>query len=77
MLSRIIDRNERGLYMGVQQTFGGISRVVVPLWAGFAYDQFGHGVPFWTSALLVLGVLGLGVGIDDPRKPAAVAAEAA
>jgi hypothetical protein len=62
--------------MGVQQTFGGLGRVLVPLWAGFAYDHLGHGVPFWTSAVLVTSVMFLGLGIDDPRKqqPAAAAA---
>jgi predicted MFS family arabinose efflux permease len=54
--------------MGVQQTFGGVARVLVPLWGGFAYDHFGHNVPFWTSAALVIGVMFLGVGIHDPRK---------
>lgn len=68
LLSRVIRSSERGLYMGVQQTYGGLARVAVPLWAGFAYDRFGRGVPFWTSSVLVLGVLLLGRGIDDPRK---------
>ncbi|MGI8509697.1 MAG: MFS transporter [Gemmatimonadaceae bacterium] len=72
LLSRVINRNERGVYMGVQQTFGGVARVIIPLWAGFAYDRFGHGVPFWTSSALVLGVLVLGFGIDDPRKQQAM-----
>jgi multidrug resistance protein len=76
LLSRVIQSHERGLYMGVQQTFGGIARVLVPLWAGFAYDHLGHGVPFWTSATLVVGVMFLGIGIHDPRtqEPVAVAA---
>lgn len=74
LLSRIISRNERGLYMGVQQTFGGLGRIVIPLWAGWAYDHLGHGIPFWTSAVLVLGVLALGLGIDDPRKQRGTAA---
>ncbi len=64
LLSRLIPSNERGLYMGVQQTFGGLARVVVPLWAGFAYDQLGHAVPFYTSALLITGTIFLGLGID-------------
>jgi multidrug resistance protein len=68
LLSRVIGSHERGLYMGVQQTFGGISRVIVPLWAGFAYDHFVHGVSFWTSAALVIGVMALTYGIHDPRK---------
>jgi MFS family permease len=68
MLSRVISSRERGLYMGVQQTFGGLSRVIIPLWAGFSYDHFGKTVPLFTSAALVLGTLALGLGIDDGRK---------
>jgi multidrug resistance protein len=70
MLSRVISSRERGLYMGVQQTFGGLSRVIVPLWAGFSYDAFGNTVPLFTSAVLVFGTIMLGVGIDDGRKGA-------
>jgi hypothetical protein len=44
------------------------SRVLVPLWAGFSYDHFGKPVPFFTSAILVLGTIALGYGIDDGRK---------
>jgi len=68
MLSRVISSRERGLYMGVQQTFGGLGRVLIPLWAGFSYDHFGKSVPLYTSALLVIGVIALGYGIDDGRK---------
>jgi MFS family permease len=70
MLSRVISSRERGLYMGVQQTFGGLSRVIIPLWAGFSYDHFGKTVPLFTSAALVLGTIMLGFGIDDGRKEA-------
>ncbi|HEY3112858.1 MAG TPA: MFS transporter [Gemmatimonadaceae bacterium] len=68
MLSRVISSRERGLYMGVQQTFGGLARVVIPLWAGFSYDHFGQTVPLFTSAALVLATIALGYGIDDGRK---------
>lgn len=69
LLSRVINKDERGVYMGVQHTFGGISRVIVPLWAGFAYDSLGKGVPFWTSSVLALCVLSLSKGItaDGPE----------
>jgi multidrug resistance protein len=69
LLSRVISRNERGLYMGVQQTFGGLARVTVPLFAGFAYDHFGHSVPFYVSAGLVVIGFFVGMGIHDPRNP--------
>ncbi|MGI9042517.1 MAG: MFS transporter [Gemmatimonadaceae bacterium] len=68
LLSRMISSSERGLYMGVQQTFGGLSRVVIPLWAGFSYDHFGRAVPFLTSAVLVLFSLALNFGVDDGRS---------
>jgi predicted MFS family arabinose efflux permease len=80
LLSSVIPSNERGLYMGVQQAYGGMARVLVPLWAGFSYDHFGKGVPFVTSSILVLGTLFLGLGVDDGRKvkaPPEVVGEAA
>ena len=77
LLSRVIPSNERGLYMGVQQTYGGLSRVIIPLWAGYSYDHLGRAVPFLTSATLVLASLFLVLGVDDGRtaKPAPVANE--
>lgn len=78
MLSHVISSSERGLYMGVQQTFGGVARVIVPLFAGFAYDNLGRSVPFMTSAVLVAGAILLQRGVRDPRRgvPAEVAPEA-
>ena len=70
MLSRVIPSRERGMYMGVQQTFGGLARVIVPLWAGFAYDHLGKTVPFFTSAALVGGTLLFGRGVTDGRAGA-------
>ena len=59
MLSRVVPARERGLYMGLQHTFGGVSRVAFPLLAGFSMDRFGVGVPFWISGLCVLITLPL------------------
>jgi MFS family permease len=57
LLSRVVSPHERGLYMGVQQTFGGVSRVLFPVVAGAMMDRFGRGTPFWISGLLVLVTL--------------------
>lgn len=65
LLSRVVPQHERGLYMGVQQTFGGVGRVIGPIYAGFAYDHLGHGVPFYTAAVIVLATISLGVGIEN------------
>ena len=59
LLSRVVPAADRGLYMGVQHTFGGVSRVAFPIAAGLAIDRFGVGVPFWISGLLVLLTLPL------------------
>lgn len=73
MLSRVISANERGLYMGVQQTFGGLGRIIVPLWAGFAYDRFGKTVPFYTSSLLVLIAITLSYRVNAARRTQSIA----
>jgi MFS family permease len=76
LLSRVVPGNERGLYMGVQHTFGGVSRVLFPVAAGLLMDRFGVGVPFWISGLLVLATLPFAWALADslpPESPATVA----
>jgi MFS family permease len=72
LLSRVINPADRGLYMGLQQTFGGVARIIAPLWAGFAFDHLGTGIPFYSSALFVLATITLGLGLDQYVKPAPV-----
>ena len=69
LLSRVINPQQRGLYMGLQQTYGGVARIVVPLWAGFAFDRLGVGIPFYTSAIAVFATIFLGLGLDQYVKP--------
>ena len=78
LLSRVVPSRERGLYMGVQHTFGGVSRVAFPIAAGILIDRFGVGVPFWLSAVLVLATLPLTGAMAAPAisGTAAGAAEA-
>jgi multidrug resistance protein len=64
LLSRVVPSTERGLYMGVQQTYGGVSRVAFPVGAGWAMDRFGLGVPFGVAALLLLATLPLTRAMD-------------
>ena len=65
MLSRVVPRRHRGLYMGVQHTFGGVSRVVFPLAAGVAMDRLGLGFPFVVAGVLVLGTLLLTTSMEE------------
>jgi MFS family permease len=71
MLSRVVPSRNRGLYMGVQHTFGGVSRVVFPLAAGVAMDHLGLGFPFVVAGVLVLGTLGLTASMEDYAAPRA------
>ena len=68
LLSRVVPSAERGLYMGVQQTYGGVSRVSFPIAAGWVMDRFGRGVPFGIAALLVLATLPLTRAMDSFAK---------
>jgi multidrug resistance protein len=75
LLSRVVPSGERGLYMGVQHSFGGVSRVVFPIASGVLMDDFGPGVPFWLAGLLVVATLPLARGLtpadERPSPPAA------
>jgi len=63
LLSQSVRDRERGLYMGVQQTWGGITRVAFPVAGGALMDAAGVGTPFALAGVLLLLALPLTVGI--------------
>jgi MFS family permease len=63
LLSAAVRSSERGLFMGVQHTFGGVSRVIFPIAAGILIDRFDVGVPYWLAALCALATLPLTRGM--------------
>lgn len=69
MLSRVVAKSERGLYMGVQHTFGGVSRVSFPLATGYAMDHIGKSVPYLVTGSLVLLSLGLTTTMERYAEP--------
>lgn len=73
MLSRVVSKSERGLYMGVQHTFGGLSRVSFPLATGYAMDRLGKGVPYVVAGVLVLLSLALTASMERYAEPPASA----
>jgi multidrug resistance protein len=77
LLSRVVAGGERGLYMGVQHTFGGVSRVIFPIAAGIGMDRLGVGIPFWVAGLLVLATLPLTVSMEGYLELRPEAAEEA
>jgi MFS family permease len=65
MLSRVVRSSERGLYMGVQHTFGGISRVLFPLATGYTMDRVGLGFPYVVAGIMVAATLLLTVSLEQ------------
>ncbi len=56
MLSHRAADGQTGLILGVQQSYGGVSRMIGPLWAGAAFQYIGIRSPFYLAAGLVLAV---------------------
>ncbi|MCU0646792.1 MAG: MFS transporter [Gemmatimonadaceae bacterium] len=69
LLSRVVAGDERGLYMGVQQTFGGAARVLFPLLTGWAFDRLGVAWPFVLAAVLASGTLLLSGHLEATFRP--------
>src|SRR5829696_7378369 len=65
LLSRVISPRERGLYMGMQQTYGGISRAIAPLFFGWAFDSLGVSSPYFFSSAFIVATIFLGFGLDS------------
>jgi len=70
LLSQVVPSRERGAYMGVQQTAGGLARVVFPWWDGWAFDHIGMAAPFVVCGMLTAGTLWLIQGVRVPATRA-------
>jgi len=68
LLSRVIKPRERGLYMGMQQTYGGVARIIAPLFFGWSFDHLGVSSPFFFSSAFILATLFLGFGMNKYAK---------
>jgi len=76
LLSRVVPSRERGLHMGVQQTYGGISRVAFPILAGYLIDRLGTGAPYAVGGVLVAATLLITAPLEQYMQPKADAAVA-
>src|SRR5688572_15615701 len=68
LLSRVINQRERGLYMGMQQTYGGVARIIAPLFYGWAFDSLGVSSPYFFSSAIIAATIFLGFGLDKYVK---------
>jgi len=79
LLSRVIAPRQRGLYMGMQQTYGGVARIIAPLFFGWSFDSLGVSSPYFFSSAFILLTILLGFGLDQyarPETPVATASKA-
>jgi len=68
LLSRVISPRERGLYMGMQQTYGGVARIIAPLFFGWCFDRLGVSSPYFFSSAFIMATIFLGFGLDKYAK---------
>jgi MFS family permease len=68
LLSRIIKARERGLFMGMQQTYGGVARAIAPLFFGWAFDSLGVKSPYYIASVVIMATILLGFGLDKYAK---------
>lgn len=78
LVSRLSQRRETGQNLGVQQGFGGVARMLGPIWATAVFQHVGLAAPFWISGGLMAVVVLISLGVHPPprapREPAAAEA---
>jgi nitrate/nitrite transporter NarK len=65
LLSRVTSPRERGLYMGMQQTYGGVARIIAPLFFGWSFDTLGVSSPYFFASVFIVATLLLSPHIAD------------
>jgi MFS family permease len=71
MLSRVISPRERGLYMGMQQTYGGVARIIAPLFFGWSFDTLGVSSPYFFASAFIVATLLLSPSFVEVALPQA------
>ena len=79
LVSRLSARRETGQNLGVQQGFGGVARMLGPIWSTAVFQHVGLAAPFWMAGGLMAVVVLISLGVHPAprtgREP--VTAEAA
>ena len=69
LISKEADPKRMGAALGVSQSMAGLGRVIGPSWGGFLFG-ISEPLPFWTTAVLLLGVVAIAARLA--RKPASL-----
>ena len=69
LVAGLAPKHETGQVLGVQQTFGGLARLIGPLWAGVVFQYVGIRAPFWLCAMLmgVVWIFAVTLRLDEPE----------
>jgi len=69
LTSRLTSPQQQGLVGGASQSMGSLAMILGPLLGGTLYVQFGHAIPYWSGALvLILAVFAVTLVIPVARK---------
>ncbi len=69
LITRFAPPDAVGQTVGVQQSFGGFSRLLAPIWAGAAFQALGPRFPFWIGGTLVLATAALALRFKSGEVP--------
>lgn len=75
LISRTAAPEVQGSTLGLNQLFGGVARVVGPIFGAAVFDLYNPGAPFLTAAVGVSLAFVLTLGLRRPRGAPAAAAE--
>jgi len=53
----------------MQQTYGGVARIIAPLFFGWSFDSLGVSSPYFFSSAFILATIFLGFGLDKYARP--------
>jgi len=48
----------------MQQTYGGVARIIAPLFFGWSFDRLGVSSPYFFSSAFIVATIFLGFGLD-------------
>jgi MFS family permease len=68
LVSRLSLRRETGQNLGVQQGFGGVARMIGPIWATAVFQHVGLAAPFWIAGGLMAVVVLISLGVHPPPR---------
>lgn len=71
LVSQRAPEGQTGMILGVQQAFGGVARMLGPIWAGAVFQHIGIRWPFWLAAVLMVfaRLMAGGIGTGEERPP--------